>query len=1528
MKVRALIITLLFLASAMVVIMDSDHTGSAQMLLSHDDPVLDDSPIQDDYEFEVLGGEYAVVGVRPDAGNNNDLEIYTDNSYNIMIDSSTFGGNTVDFVSLYKNAWTGPPNRGAKVTLGPRDFVIEMENQIDSHSVFDFWGGSMDEMPGNPVLDVGPSGSWDDTYVSHPSVIYANGMYRMWYTGNTGDNYFKIGYATSPDGLTWTKYGGNPVLDIDPGQWDSHRAYSPTVLYASGSYHMWYVGYDNSGSFNVKIGYATSPDGITWARSPSNPVLNLGGGGEWDSQRVYAPFVRFDGGMFHMWYSGYNGASYRIGYATSADGESWARHPSNPILSPGSGGTWDDSRVFGSSLVYDGSTYFMAYIGQDGSKYRIGYASSADGVNWHKSPANPVVDLGPATSWDDFHVHSPSILEDGGKVAMWYAGEDGSKTRIGYATIPEIDNWEKYSGNPVLDIGPGGQWDDEHVRSPSVIFDGSIYHMWYCGYRNFEWKIGYANSTDGINWNKYSSNPVMSLGSSGSWDDKQVLQPVVLYNGGIYHMWFSGDDGTTTRRIGYANSTDGLTWNKYSGNPIINVGTSGLWDDESIYPRTVIKDGSTYKMWYHAQDGTNQRIGYATSPDGLSWTKYPGNPIMDLGPSGSWEDTNVFKPTILYDGSIYQMWYGGGDSSVSRTGYATSSDGINWQRYPGNPILDVGSPGSFDDVHTTPCSIYYDGITYHFWYTSYDGSTYRIGYANLPWKKQTQFNEVLDAYEITGFIGGAEYTIDLNVPVTADLDMFLFDTSGGRGDAFATSIGTGFGLDESMTFTAPISGDYLLVITNEDGGYGAYTVSMVGTPPMIINVDAQPNPQEVYGAVNITADVTDDQQLWGIWINISNPSGFSIGNFTMTNVSGFDNFWYEQTYDLLGQYSFVIWANDTTNIWSLRLGNFIIQDTTPPVIWDINSFPDPQEVYGFVRTSAAISDNFLLDGSWIEIYDPTSALVGNFTLQHDTIFDRWYYEQEYDLLGEYSFTIWAKDSVDNWNSESGTFNLEDTTPPLIEDVTASPEPQDVFGDVNVSVSVSDNFEVDEAWYELSDSDGNLVGNFTMDYDPISDKYYTEVTCNIIGDYSFIIWTNDTSNNWASSSGSFLVEDNEAPLILNANAAPDPQEVFGTVEISANVTDNYELSNVWVEVRNPQGTLIANVPMEHSVIDGGYYWNQSYDIIGTHTFIIRANDTSDNLAFVTGTFLIRDTTPPVISNLDVEPSLQKLKDPLDISCSVSDNYELDVQIIEIKNPDGIVIDNISTKYDSIFEEFHLNQSYNSSGVYTFTIRVNDTSNNWASTTGSFEIEEEEEPDEYNWKPLIALIFTLILLIVGIVIVLSHPMKFTGELGRDRTYSFFAGVLPFVVAEAITGIVSFFTGLLAVPPLFGIGMIVDLAILIIGIICGIVIYVKGVPADSYGVEEPQPPQTETQSGPQSPPKTFHLDGSPRPPESPSPESPPETTPKEPGEDTPPPDPEPEEEPPETPPIPPEDEPPATPPQPPFESIPPPISPPPFE
>jgi DNA-binding MarR family transcriptional regulator/WD40 repeat protein len=180
-------------------------------------------------------------------------------------------------------------------------------------------------------------------------------------------------------------------------------------------------------------------------------------------------------------------------------------------------------------------------------------------------------------------------------------------------------------------------------------------------------------------------------------------------------------------------------------------------------------------MWYAGDSGRNARIGYARSDDGRSWTKYEKNPILDLGPPGSWDDTNVSDPAVILEETTYRMWYSGNDGNIRRIGYTTSEKLNPWIKYQSNP-------------------------------------------------------EVLDAYVVTGIIEDLTYTIELDVPLTGDFDLHLFSRTGGRDDAIASSVNPGAGSDESITFSATFSDDYIIVITNENGGTGLYTIVTTSPP--------------------------------------------------------------------------------------------------------------------------------------------------------------------------------------------------------------------------------------------------------------------------------------------------------------------------------------------------------------------------------------------------------------------------------------------------------------------------------------------------------------------------------------------------------------------------------------------------------------------------------------------------------------------------------------------------------------------------
>jgi hypothetical protein len=314
-------------------------------------------------------------------------------------------------------------------------------------------------------------------------------------------------------------------------------------------------------------------------------------------------------------------------------------------------------------------------------------------------------------------------------------------------------NWTKVTlNNPVLDPGPSGAWDAEFVGSPSVLFDGNTYHMWYWGGTDYNLRgIGYATSQNGITWTKYDdstttsspyaeSDPVLNPGQLGEWDDASVATPSVLLLDTTYHLWYAGSQDPTLYgliSIGHAISTNGSNWEKDTlNNPVLSPGSPGSWDDVLVFGPCVLFDGSIYHMWYNAWNGSQNelmRIGHATKPHPDSiWTKDTNKPVLSYE-VGEWDYPRVDAPWVIYDGNTYHMWYSGGDIFAWRIGHAASPDGSVWTKYPEDPVLNWGSAGSWDDGLVGFCSVILEDSTYKMWYTGgnavWDG---HIGYATAP----------------------------------------------------------------------------------------------------------------------------------------------------------------------------------------------------------------------------------------------------------------------------------------------------------------------------------------------------------------------------------------------------------------------------------------------------------------------------------------------------------------------------------------------------------------------------------------------------------------------------------------------------------------------------------------------------------------------------------------------------------------------------------------------------------------------------
>jgi predicted GH43/DUF377 family glycosyl hydrolase len=303
----------------------------------------------------------------------------------------------------------------------------------------------------------------------------------------------------------------------------------------------------------------------------------------------------------------------------------------------------------------------------------------------------------------------------------------GASARLLPLAFADDGQWIKYPSNPILKPTAGG-WDADFTTIPRVLFDGRIYRMWYVGGRSGVTGIGYANSTDGITWRKYN-DPVLLPGPQESWDSSQVGLGSVIWNGTLFLMWYSGSSPVTyvNGAVGMAMSTDGISWIKYPGNPVLKPSTI---DQRYIASPFVIKLLQTYNMWYTGKGAVDlqssqiSRILYATSFDGINWTKWPSPVLIPTG-TNSWDSGSVFSPAVLYDGTNFGIWYSGLNQSYLNPGigFGTSPDGATWTKSSMNPILQPGGPGSWDSAGVEQPSIatvngymlYYDGFSNGVW---------------------------------------------------------------------------------------------------------------------------------------------------------------------------------------------------------------------------------------------------------------------------------------------------------------------------------------------------------------------------------------------------------------------------------------------------------------------------------------------------------------------------------------------------------------------------------------------------------------------------------------------------------------------------------------------------------------------------------------------------------------------------------------------------------------------------------------------
>lgn len=180
----------------------------------------------------------------------------------------------------------------------------------------------------------------------------------------------------------------------------------------------------------------------------------------------------------------------------------------------------------------------------------------------------------------------------------------------------------------------------------------------------------------------YPQNPVFVAAGAGHWDARIRERGWILRDGDQWKMWYTGYDGTRAgkKMLGYATSNDGLTWLRFPHNPIY----SDRWVEDVC---VIVKDG-TYYMF---AEGEEDRTQLLTSRDGIQWTHQGqvdvrlvnGEPIS-AGPFGT--------PAAWFENGQWNLFYERGDRGIW---LARSADAKIFTNVQDQPVLETG-PDEYD----------------------------------------------------------------------------------------------------------------------------------------------------------------------------------------------------------------------------------------------------------------------------------------------------------------------------------------------------------------------------------------------------------------------------------------------------------------------------------------------------------------------------------------------------------------------------------------------------------------------------------------------------------------------------------------------------------------------------------------------------------------------------------------------------------------------------------------------------------------
>lgn len=276
---------------------------------------------------------------------------------------------------------------------------------------------------------------------------------------------------------------------------------------------------------------------------------------------------------------------------------------------------------------------------------------------------------------------------------------------------------------PIISNSLAGDWDGRYINPGAMLYHDGIFHMFRNGF--LDWPgfvaVGYMTSEDGYEWTAVQDEPVFTSEEVPFADPAMLVSSAFVMEDGTWVLIFSTFSRFGGSVIGRASAPSPLGPWTVDAEPIVVAGEGDSWDNNKVQWPSVISTDDGYVMFYAGGDLLNNfGIGRATSPDGITWTKYDDLDTVEapyaesdpvLIPSGGWDTRIANRPIVQLTPDGYVMIYMG--TIINRRGLAVSQDGIHWNPYERNPMI-TGSDFPISGSTWDTALLYVDGVYFYY----------------------------------------------------------------------------------------------------------------------------------------------------------------------------------------------------------------------------------------------------------------------------------------------------------------------------------------------------------------------------------------------------------------------------------------------------------------------------------------------------------------------------------------------------------------------------------------------------------------------------------------------------------------------------------------------------------------------------------------------------------------------------------------------------------------------------------------------